>query len=76
MKVTTMMEQRHGIPQNGNHYNIIVTSILILCFSGLSSYLYKLDERNKKKLGKNLSRVIQRTYGSPRDGPPPKKLPL
>ena len=43
--------------------------------AGLNSYFHKLDERGKKKLGRNAARVVKRTYGSPREGPPPKKLP-
>ena len=44
--------------------------------TGLNSYLHKLDERGKKKLGRNATRVIERRYGSLREGPPPKKVPV
>lgn len=42
---------------------------------GLTSFLYKLDERSKKKLGSNSTRVIKRTYGSVRECAPPRRLP-
>ena len=44
--------------------------------TGLNSYLHKLDDRGKNKLGRNATRVIERRYGLLREGPPPKKLPI
>ena len=55
----------------------MTTRLLLSCMhAGLNSYLYKLDERVKNKLGRNVTRVVERTYGSLREGAPPKKLPL
>ena len=53
-----------------------IRSLLSYVHTGLNSYLHKLDERAKNKLGRNAARVVERRYGSLREGPPPKKLPL
>ena len=55
----------------------LLSSIVIVTFHCvvLTSFLYKLDDRCRKKLGRNTSRVIKRVYGTVRDCGPPKRLP-
>ena len=82
MRVTMKMVQRPGIPLSGDLsvsfglYGLDHLIILLFInYVGLNSYLLKLDDRGKKKLGRNATRVVERRYGTQREGAPPKKFP-
>ena len=49
--------------------------IMFYSLSDLNTFICKLDERNKKKLGSRSDRCVSRVYGEPLDTAPPKPLP-
>ena len=46
------------------------------CFTGLNTYIQWLDDRIKRKIGKNVVHCKPRVYGPPRNCSPPGPLPL
>ena len=57
------------------HVCLCAILFVISMHIGLTSFLYKLDERSKKKLGSNAARVIKRVYGTVRESASPRGLP-